>query len=119
MTSAITIVMKRTAITEEDASYYVELAEARVRLYLNLDANTDVEKYVFAISDIATLLYQIDASTKQTANSIGFKSESFSEGGVSVSKSGLTGAEVREQYEAAIQDVLSNLDGNIGKVRFL
>lgn len=108
---AIHIVMKRTGLVEDDASYYVCLAESRVRLFLELTPLADLSQYMFEIADIATLMYQMDASVKQTEDSLGYKSKSFSEGGVSVSSSGLTGSEIRQSYDDEIQEILNRLKG--------
>lgn len=117
--TAIEIVIKRTGISEENADYYVTLAEMRVRNFLKLEPLSDVSQYMFAISDIATLMLQMDKSTKNAEASLGFQSKKLSEGGVSKSESGMTGSYIRSQYEDEIQDILNSLLDGSGQVRFL
>lgn len=113
------IVEKRTGMSQEDAGAYVDIAEAKVRTYLGLDDEADLTPYTFQIAEIAVLYWQWDSSVQNSAHLLGMKSQSFSEGGVSESKSGMTGAEIQTQYEDAIRGVLEGLDGNVGKVVFL
>lgn len=118
--TAIEILMRRSDISEEDAAYYVDMAESRVCLFLKIDkSSADISAYLFSIADIATLMYQMDASIKNTKSTLGYSSRSFSEGGVSTSGSGMTGADIRVTYESEINQILNNLDNNAGKVRFL
>lgn len=117
--TAVEIVMKRAGLDEENAAYYVELAEMRVRSHLELDEDESLSKYVFPVSDIATMMWQSDKSTKQSSASLGYESESFSEGGVSRSKKSMNGSVIWGTYARSIQEILDNLDGNAGKVVFL
>lgn len=113
------IVIKRTGMSAEDAEFYVAMAEARVRAYLHLDNDADLSAYVFAVADIAVLYWQKDTSTQNSAAVLGYTSSSFSEGGVSRSNAGMTGAAIQSTYDAAIDDVLAGLNGAGGLVVFL
>jgi hypothetical protein len=117
--TAIEIVMKRTEISEDDAAYYVKLAELRVRKFLELESTDELDEYLFGIADIATLMYQYDKSTKQANASLGYSNRSISEGSVSKSETAMTGSAIRETYEDAINDILRNLDGDVLGVRFI
>lgn len=117
--TAVEIVMKRAGLDEENSAYYVELAEMRVRSHLGLGEGASLSEYIFPVSDIATMMWQSDTSTRQSSASLGYESESFSEGGVSRSKKSMNGSVIWGVYEQSIQAVLDNLDGNAGKVVFL
>lgn len=116
---AKSIVIKRTGMTPDDADVYVGMAYDRIRAYLSLPAESDVSDYVFAAADIAVLYWQMDKATQQASAYLGYESRSISEGGVSVSQSAMSGADIRSTYEDSIVDVLSGLDGRRGKVVFL
>lgn len=110
------IIIRRTGMSNDDAEYYISLAKARIRGYLDLDDSADLSKYVFPIVDIAVLYWQMDTSTKASASSLGFTSKSVSEGGVSKSVSGMTGSAIYGDYEASIMEILLALDrrGGVG-----
>lgn len=113
---AVDMILRRTDISEDDARYYAELAEMRVREYLKLDVSVDLVSYLSSIVTIAILLYQSDTSSKNAATSLGYKSQSMSEGGISKSITAYTGSEISQMYEDQIEDVLARLGG---RVRFL
>ena len=117
--SATQMIMHRTRISEDDAAYYVNLAEMRIRDFLGLGESSPLDSYLFGIVDIATLMYQADTATKNSESSLGFKSESMSEGGVSKSCTAYTGSEIRETYETEIRNVLESLVNDAGKVVFI
>jgi hypothetical protein len=117
------IVIKRTNMTAEDASYYVEMAGRRVCEYLGLDygsEETDLTGYTFAIADIATLYYQKDQSTIAMAGHYGYNTESFSEGSVRASYGVMTGGAIYSTYDDAINNILSGLKSRgVVTVRFI
>ena len=113
------IVIKRTGMSAEDAAFYVAMAEARIRAYLDLTTEDDLTAYTFQIADIAVLYWQKDTSTKNSEATLGYASQSFSEGGVSKSQSGMTGAAIQTAYDEAINGVLADLKGAAGLVVFL
>lgn len=121
--TATEMVIKRTGMSAEDATYYVEMAERRVCEYLGLDyedPTTDLSPYTFGIADIATLYYQKDQSSLALAGSYGYSSESFSEGAVRKSKTNWTGSYVYSTYDDAINRVLAGLQTNgVVVVRFI
>lgn len=119
MFTPVEIVMRRAGVDEYTAAYYVGLASMRVRQQLKLDSDVCLTDYTFPVSDIATLMWQSDTSTKQSSATLGYQSKSFSEGGVSKSETGMTGQAIWNTYESAIQDVLNNLDGGAGKAVFI
>lgn len=115
---AVQIIM-RQGIKECDAAYYVDLAAERIAFYKKMPVNDCYCRYVFKIADIASLLYQRDKSIVNTAETLGYQSQSFSEGGVSVSQSGMTGSDISDKYESRILDILHNLDDSEGRVIFI
>lgn len=118
--NAVEILMRRSDISEDDAAYYVNMAESRVCLFLKIDkATADISNYLFSVADIATLMYQMDESVKNSKSNLGYSSRSFSEGGVSTSGSAMNGSDIRAVYDAEINKILDNLDDSAGKVRFL
>ena len=117
--TAIEIVERRTEMGTADATFYVGLAEARVRSYLHLESDADVSAYTAQVVDIAVLLWQKDQSTKNTSSSLGYSRETFTEGGVSHSVASMNGSLILATYENAIVDVLNTLDGINGQVVFL
>lgn len=113
---AVDMILRRTDIAEDDARYYVELSEMRVREHLKLEVSVDLVSYLSSIVTIAILLYQADTSSKNASTSLGYKSQSMSEGGISKSTTTYTGSEISQMYEDQIEDVLARLGG---RVRFL
>lgn len=114
------IIIKRTGMSAEDAAYYEAIAAARVRAYLHIsDEHADLSAYMYAIANIAVLYWQMDNAIKQGAQSIGYQSESWSEGGVSHSVSSKDGSTLTASYEAAIRNELAAMNGGSGVVRFL
>lgn len=108
------IVIKRTGMSADDAEFYCEMAEARIRAYLKLEDDADLSSYTFAIADIAVLYWQRDQSTSNLASTYGYSSESFSEGGVSKSHALMNGGSIQSVYDTAIDNVLLGLDGKTG-----
>lgn len=113
---AVDMLLRRTDMNEDDARYYADLSIERIREYLRLSESEDIGTYVSGIVSIAVLLYQSDVSCKNSNPSLGYKSESVSEGGISKSVTTYTGAEISAGYERQISDILASLDGGI---RFL
>lgn len=110
--TATEIVIRRTGMSQVDAEFYVAMAEARVRAYLNLEDGADLSSYTFAIADIGVLYWQKDQSVSNLSKSYGYSTESFSEGGVSTSHGLMNGATVQSTYDTAINDILAGLDTN-------
>lgn len=113
------IIMKRTGMNAADAAFYAELAGERITSYLGLTPPADLTPYKFSQADLAVLYWQRDTATQQSASALGYKSQSFSEGGVSVSQSGAEGGAIQSDYDAAIAEVLAGLTGPVGVVRFI
>lgn len=104
----IQMLMHRLNIKEDDASYYVNLATLRVRDFLKCDED-EAREHMFAIADIAALTYQMDKASKTAEGSLGLKSESMSEGGLSRSVTVADGSSIHTDYETAIQTILNKL----------
>ena len=104
----IQMLMHRLNIKEDDASYYVNLATLRVRDFLKCDED-EAREHMFEIADIAALMYQMDIASKTAESSLGLKSESASEGGLSRSITVSEGSTIHTDYEAAIQTILNKL----------
>ena len=104
----IQMLMHRLNIKEDDASYYVGLATIRVRDFLKC-SEEEARTHLFAIADIAALMYQMDVASKAAEGSLGYKSESVSEGGVSRSVTVSEGSTIHSEYESTIQNILDKL----------
>lgn len=114
------IVIRRTGMSEDDAEFYISMAEQRVIDYLHLPSDADLTPYTLPIADIAVLYYQRDESNKNLAATLGYTTVSFSEGSVSESHGTMTGASVNSTYDDAILDVLNGInDESAGMVVFL
>lgn len=104
----IQMLMHRLDIKEDDASYYVNLATLRVRDFLKCSED-EAREHLFAIADIAALMYQMDVASKNAESSLGLKSESVSEGGLSRSVTVSEGSSIHSEYETSIQTILNKL----------
>ena len=104
----IQMLMHRLNIKEDDASYYVNLATIRVRDFLKV-SDDEAREHLFAVADISALMYQMDKASKTAESSLGYKSESMSEGGVSRSVTVSEGSAIHSEYEATIQNILNSL----------
>lgn len=104
----IQMLMHRLNIKEDDASYYVNLSTVRVRDFLKCSED-EAREHLFAIADIAALMYQMDVASKAAEGSLGLKSESVSEGGVSRSVTVSEGSTIHSEYENTIQNILNSL----------
>ena len=122
------IVTRRTAMDSDVASTYVRIAESRVRSYLHYEDDDDLSGFSPVIADIAILLWDEDkarTAAEAAKNSADLSSESFSEGGVSVSKNYRSGFEVGGAYENMIAQKLATLSDfikatdDMNKVRFI
>ena len=120
--SATDIVTRRTGMSAEDAGFYVELAEAKVRAYLHLQTGANLPPGIETdIAEIASLMWQQDqASASATTSKLyGVQSESFSEGGVSTSRTLIDGATSSTRYGDQIEAILRRIAaGGRPEVRF-
>ena len=117
--TAVEIVMKRTGMSQEDAEFYVAMAEDKVRTYLHLEPDADISAYTYQIADIATLYWQKDQSTLQSKFSLGYSRESFQEGSVRHTQAAMTGSAIFASYDQAVIAVLDTLDGTAGEIIFM
>lgn len=115
---ALKQIIARTGLSETDAKTYLEMAEDRVRLYLNYSDDEDVSRFTPAIADIACLLYErqqaITTAQQAWMQTAGMSSKSYSEGPVSVHETyaswdGGASATVTASYEAQIQNTLNTI----------
>lgn len=104
----IQMLMHRLNIEENDAAYYVQLATLRVRDFLKCSED-GAREHIFAIADIAALMYQMDKASKAAESTLGLKSESVTEGGLSRSVTVSEGSTIHSEYEETIQNILDKL----------
>lgn len=107
--TAEAMVKRRTGASNDDVAYYVELADARIRAFLGLPNDADLTPYMLQEADIAVLYYQRDTSEQNTGASLGYTSESFSEGQMSESHAIMNGSIISANYETAILQVLQSI----------
>lgn len=113
--TAIEIYEKLTGDTEL-SDFYVSMAEDTVREYLGYDAEKAVDRFSQTIAKIASYMSKKDTA-ERNAEKIAAKSESFSEGGVSVSHTYDSMADVIAQYDSAIAGCLNSIQRyRIGRV---
>ena len=118
--TASEIILLRTGKSGEKVNKYIELSEQEVRSYLHLPALEPLDKYVIAVADIAIVMMEKDDFYQNNPNGgVTVKGESFSEGGVSTSKTYLAGSEALSYFNDAIQDILKGLDATAKRVRFI
>ena len=100
---------KRTGASPEDTTFYLELADSRIRDFLGLDPEADISQYYLQESDIAVLYYQRDTSEQNMKWSLGFSSDKFTEGQMSESHELLNASVVSGQFETSILEILQSL----------
>ena len=107
--TAVEIIVLRTGMTAEKATQYAALAEQKVREYLRYDTGEDVSRFASTVADVAVLYNQRDTQVSSLGSASLLKSASFSEGGVSESKTYLTAGELFESYDARADKVLDGI----------
>lgn len=111
--TAIEIYEKKTGDIES-SDLYVTLAESTIREYLGYTDDKPIDRFAVSIAKVAEYMKKkADAEEKATtaaASLCGAKSESFSEGGVSVSKTYESVSEVLKSYDDMITSVLAGLN---------
>lgn len=116
------IIQLRTDLTDaETIASYVDLAEQRVRAYLNYEPSDDIERFSYTTADVAITLYNEDQAIKQAAASpSNLSAESFSEGGVSTSYTYKGTDSMKSEYEKTVASILSDLKPYIKRfVKFI
>lgn len=102
----IHIIKLRTGIDDEAAGIYKELAEETIRTYLNYNSDESISRFTLTIISIACSMVERDVKLEESES--GLKGESFSEGGVSVSKTYQTQQDYKGYYDSVIEsDLLS------------
>lgn len=98
--------------TKKDGDDYLEIAEQDVRAYLRYLDTESVEQFASTIANIAVLYFQRDQALRTMAQAeitTGVKSESFTEGKVSVKQDYLSSAEMSDQFDEKVQKCLDGL----------
>lgn len=95
--------------TRKDGDDWIAMAEDAVRAYLRYSEDESLDRFAFAVADIAVTYYQMDQAVKAAEVQPGVKSESFTEGKVSVKQDYLSSAEMSAQYETKVQTALADL----------
>ena len=115
------IIKVRAEMTDEEITSYVELAEARVRSYLNYEPTDSIDRFEYITADIAITLYNEDKALKQAAvNPSNLSAESFSEGGVNTSYTYKGQDAIKAEYEVQVANLLAELKPYINRVvRFI
>lgn len=95
----------RTGVTNDS---YVEMAEQIVREYLNYVDSDPLTYFAPTVGNVAAILYQRDQASAN-ASTAGVKSESFTEGAVSVKTDYLTNADMGTSYDNVVQAELDKI----------
>ena len=110
--TASEILVNRYGLSPEDAALYSQIAEQELREYLNYTSEESMDRFASTVASIASLHFKKDkaiASASAGAGAVPVKSESFSEGGVSVSKTYLAGGDLYTYYDDAVAKVLDGV----------
>lgn len=112
----MTALEKFTARTGSNDEQYLEMAEDKVRLYLNYTEDDDLSFFSSIVVEIAITLYEKKQAVQVVQTSFiqraGLSSKSYSEGPVSVSESysdKTAGAEISAVYDNAIKELLNSI----------
>lgn len=103
------IFVQRTGTEVDKACFYTKLAESAVREYLCYEEGDDISKFSTTTADVAVLYYQRDTQVQTLGSSAAVKSESFSEGAVSASKTYLTAGDLYASYDAQAAQLLNRI----------
>ena len=95
--------------TGKDGDDYIALAEQDVRTYLHYLDSESVDKFASVIGNIAVLYYLRDQDMKTLSVEAGVKSESFTEGKVSVKQDYLAPADVSASYDEKVGKALMDI----------
>lgn len=124
--TAYEIVSFQTGLTDAaTVKNLIKMAEMRIREYLGYDETDDLSGLTASIADIATTLYWKAELTQggiasAQAGEQPVKSESFSEGGVSVSKTYEGLMDQAQVFENLIANKLAEIKvKQKGRIRFL
>lgn len=95
--------------TGKDGDDWISLAEGDVRMFLNYGETESLDSFASTVGNIAVLYYERDKAVKSMAQAAGVKSESFTEGKVSVKQDYLTSSDVSGQYEEKVDNLLAGI----------
>lgn len=115
--TALDIVKTRTQIPSDQALVYIQMAEVRASSYTGISDFTD---YPSEIAQIAMYLYMEDTIRDLDDAAGGVSSESYSEGGVSISKTYGDLTTKTAECESNIMKVLRSIkERTAGRLRFI
>lgn len=102
--TASEILINRYGMDPEKAELYASMAEQELREYLNYGADDSLARFASTVATAAALMFKKDEAVAagSASGSVPVKSESFSEGGVSVSKTYLAGGDLYSYYDDAV-----------------
>lgn len=107
MITAKDIVIRRTGTDPATVSFYIKVAEEKVRSITN---STSLGDYTTDIADIAIcLIRQDERESQEEETPAGVTGSSFSEGGVSIRTDYESGWKTRQGYDQIIQDILDRI----------
>lgn len=95
--------------TGKDGEDYIALAEQDVRTYLHYLDSESVDQFSSVIGNVAVLYYLRDQDMKALSVEAGVKSESFTEGKVSVRQDYLAPADVSASYDEKVGKALMDI----------
>lgn len=109
--TATEIFKKKSGLTDTDTiKFYILQAGDELRIYLNYDPEDPIDRFSSVVADIAVNDYDYDTRTAANktaqASQEGLKSESYSEGPVSVSKTYKSTDELYSEYTASKDKIL-------------
>lgn len=109
--TASEILVARYDMNAETAALYAGIAEQELRTFLNYEEEEDLGRFATTVASIAASYRAKDLAVRSgaSADSVPVKSESFSEGGVSVSKTYLAGGDLYTYYDDAIAKDLDSV----------
>ena len=107
--TAIEIVELRTGATSEEAGKYVSLADGMVREFLRYDEEESISRFSSTVAEVAGALYLADKARAAAQAGGAMKSQSFSEGGVSVSETYFSGGEAQASYLSQAGEALGKI----------
>jgi hypothetical protein len=104
------IITLRTGLTDaETIASYVDLAEAKIRAYLNYEPSDSIERFSYTVADVAIALYDEDQAMAAAASNPALSAESFSEGGVNTSYTYKGQGNIQAEYESSVAKLLDSL----------
>lgn len=112
--TAVDIFKKRSGLTDTDTiNMYMFMANDEVRTYLGYSNDKSIDRFGSAVANIAIAMYEYDLRNKSRNENIPssdyIKSETFTEGAVSESKTYRNGNDLYEELTKTKDKILSKL----------